>query len=225
MSACRRSEKDPDPEKHRLAPQVPDRPSVERPRFGSRRLVGYRPSFEVKCTVPTQSRRPITIVPRNAQGTVSGLGRSRWWPPPRPAARDRRQSWLQRGRWRWGDTRDRRGPTVDQTRYRLIGDALRGSLYKVVQAGLGAVEGIGSVQYQASAVLYTLLRDHPIDQRGRCRSCRRPGAIVALRRRPCRIYLRASYWMLWQPDEVLLSHLADELETDPVPSPGATSLS
>ena len=113
----------------------------------------------------------------------------------------------------------REGPTVDQTSYRLIGDALRGLLCKAVQAGPGAVEGIGSVQYQASAVLYTLLRDHSIDQRGRCRSCRRPGAIVTLRRQPCRIYLRASYWMLWQPAEALLSHLAAELETDPVPHP------
>jgi hypothetical protein len=60
--------------------------------------------------------------------------------------------------------------------------------------------------------LYTLLLDHPLDQRGRCRSCRRSGAMIGLRRRPCRIYLRASYWLLRQPDEALLRcHLADGL--------------
>jgi hypothetical protein len=114
----------------------------------------------------------------------------------------------------------RGGLTLDQTSYQLIGDALRGLLCRAVQVGPGAVEGIGSVPCQAVAVLYTLLRDHAIDRRGRCRSCRRPGAIVVLRRRPCRIYLRASYWMLRQPNEaLLLSHLAEELETDPCPHP------
>ncbi|MGH3896923.1 MAG: hypothetical protein ACRDTA_01465 [Pseudonocardiaceae bacterium] len=110
----------------------------------------------------------------------------------------------------------RKDLTVDQTSHRLIRDALRRELCRAVQAGPGAVEGIGSVRCQASAVLCTLLRDHSIDQQGRCRSCPHPGTIIGLRRRPCRIYLRASYWMLRQPDQtMLLSHLADELETDP----------
>ncbi len=114
-----------------------------------------------------------------------------------------------------------RGPTVDQTSHRLICDALSEILRKAVQAGPGAVEGIGSIPCRASAVLYTLLRDHPIDRRGRCRSCRRPGGIIRLRRRPCRIYLRASYWLLRQSDEVLLlSHLADELDTGSLPPSG-----
>lgn len=116
------------------------------------------------------------------------------------------------------------GLTVDQTSHRLICHALRRVLCRAVKVGPGAVDGIGSVQCQASAVLYTLLRDHPIDRQGRCRSCRRPGAIIGFRRRPCRIYLRASYWMLRQPDQaLLLSHLAYELETDPVPPSGAGS--
>lgn len=114
--------------------------------------------------------------------------------------------------------------TVDQTSHRLTCDALRRVLRQVVQAGPGAVDRIGSIRYRALAVLYTLLLDHLIDQRGRCRSCRRPGAMIGLRRRPCRIHIRASYWLLRQPDEaLLLSHLAGELEQGTAPSPDAAS--
>jgi hypothetical protein len=101
------------------------------------------------------------------------------------------------------------GWTVDQTRQRLVCDLLREVLR---QAGPGAVEKVDSVLYRASAVLYLLLLDHPIDRWGRCRSCPRPGAMIGFRRRPCRIHLRASYWLLRQPDNaMLLSHLADDL--------------
>ncbi|MGH3804927.1 MAG: hypothetical protein ACRDTD_33240, partial [Pseudonocardiaceae bacterium] len=67
------------------------------------------------------------------------------------------------------------------------------------------------ILYRASAVLYLLLLDHPIDRQGRCRSCPRPGTVIGFRRRPCRIHLRANYWLLRQPDNaMLLSHLADD---------------
>ncbi|MGH3900339.1 MAG: hypothetical protein ACRDTA_19260 [Pseudonocardiaceae bacterium] len=106
-------------------------------------------------------------------------------------------------------TQDR---TVDQTSHQVICDALRGVLLKAVHAGPGAVDGIGSVQCQASAVLYLLLRDHPIDRRGRCRSCRHSGSMVCTRRQYCRIHRTASYWLLRQPNQAqLLSHLATEL--------------
>lgn len=109
------------------------------------------------------------------------------------------------------------GWTIDQTSHRLLCDALRGVLSQTVHAP-GAVDRISSIQYRASAVLYTLLLDHSIDRRGRCRSCRRPGAMIGLRRRPCRIHIRASYWLLHQLDEALLrSHLADELEQGTAP--------
>lgn len=98
-------------------------------------------------------------------------------------------------------------------------DALRGILRRAVHAGPGAVDGIGSIQCQATAVLYLLLGDHAIDRRGCCQSCRRSGAMVGPRR--CRIHLTASYWLLRQPDQVLLlSHLADELGLDTAP-PGS----
>jgi hypothetical protein len=100
------------------------------------------------------------------------------------------------------------GRAVNQTRHRLICDTLRASLL----AGPGTVERPGLTRYWASAVLYLLLLDHPIDRRGRCRSCRRSGDIIGLRRRPCRIHLQASYWLLHQPSEaLLLSQLAGEL--------------
>jgi len=57
--------------------------------------------------------------------------------------------------------------TVNQTTHRLVCEALRGVLRQFTQAGPGAVEEIGSVPYRVSAVLYTLLLDHPIDRRGR----------------------------------------------------------
>ncbi len=102
--------------------------------------------------------------------------------------------------------------TVDQTSHRLVCDALRQILRQGTQTGPGAVEDVGSMLYQVSAVLYQLLLDHPIDQRGRCRSCRRPGARIAFRRRCCLIHLRASHWLLHQPDKaMLLGRLADEL--------------
>jgi hypothetical protein len=104
------------------------------------------------------------------------------------------------------------GRTVDQTSHRLICDALRGALSQAVQAGPGALDQPSSIRCRASAVLYLLLLDHPIDRQCRCRSCRRPGGIIALRRRPCRILIRASYWLLHQPDEArLLSQLTTEL--------------
>jgi hypothetical protein len=105
-----------------------------------------------------------------------------------------------------------RGRTVDQTSHRLVCEALR----ETVRAGPGALERVGSVRYRASAVLYLLLLEHPIDRRGRCRSC--PGVMIGLRPRPCQIHLRASDWLLHHPDEaLLLSHLARELGTGRVP--------
>ncbi len=105
-----------------------------------------------------------------------------------------------------------KGRTIEQTSYRLVCDALR----QAVAAGPSAASGIDSIRYRAAAVLYTLLLDHPLDRRGRCRSCRRSGALIGPRRRPCRIHLRASYWLLCQPDATAAPrHLADALSAVP----------
>jgi hypothetical protein len=113
-----------------------------------------------------------------------------------------------------------RGRTVDQISYRLMCDALRGFLRRAVKAGPGAVEGINSIGCWASAVLYTLLLDHPVDRQGRCRSCRRSNAMIRLPR--CQIRIIASNWLLHQPDQAtLLSHLANELGLGTAPPLGA----
>ncbi|MEO9104932.1 MAG: hypothetical protein ABI264_00005 [Pseudonocardiaceae bacterium] len=58
--------------------------------------------------------------------------------------------------------------------------ALRGVLRAVVESPRGT-GGIGSVECRAVVTLYSLLRDHPVDQWGRCQSCRRPGSVLGLR--------------------------------------------
>ncbi len=102
--------------------------------------------------------------------------------------------------------------------------ALRGVLLAAVKAGPGAAGGIGSIECQVVATLYVLLvRDHPIDRWGRCRSCRRPGAVLGPRWRRCRVYSQAIVW-LRQPEELLLRLLAEELglataPTEPLQTP------
>jgi hypothetical protein len=118
-----------------------------------------------------------------------------------------------------------KGRTIDQISHRLMRDALRGFLLQAMRARPGAAEGISSIGCQASAVLYTLLLDHPIDRRGRCLSYRCSGtmiggAMTGLRR--CRIHLTAIFWMLLQPDEATLrSRLASELGLGTAPPPVA----
>ena len=112
------------------------------------------------------------------------------------------------------------GRTVDQTRHRLVCEALR----ETMRAGPGALERVGSIRYRASAVLYLLLLEHPIDGRGRCHFC--PGVVIGLRPpRPCRIHFRASDWLLHHSTEMLLSHLAREFGSGSVPSCGAAGTS
>lgn len=109
------------------------------------------------------------------------------------------------------------GRTVEQTSHQLVCEALR----ETVRAGPGAIEGVGSIRYRASALLYLLLLQHPVDEHGRCRSC--PGVMTGLRPRPCRIHLKASDWLLHHPDDaLLLSHLARELGASRVP-PGSAA--
>ncbi len=113
-----------------------------------------------------------------------------------------------------------KGRTIDQISHRLMRNALRGFLLQAMRARPGAVEGISSIGCQASAALYTLLLDHPIDRRGRCPSCRGFGAVIGLRR--CRIHRTAIFWLLLQPDEATLrSRLASELGLGTTPPPGA----
>ncbi|MCA1709170.1 MAG: hypothetical protein LC808_40175 [Actinobacteria bacterium] len=114
-----------------------------------------------------------------------------------------------------------RGPSVHQTSHQLLCDALRGVLRAAVQAGPGAADGIGTVACRAVAALFMLLMSHPVDRRGRCRSCRRPGAVFGRRWRRCRVHVGAGFW-LHQPDQgLLLRLLADELTQHAAPPSGS----
>lgn len=114
------------------------------------------------------------------------------------------------------------GLNMQQATHRLMREALCSDLRDAVEAGSLDGGETSSIRCRACAVLYMLLCDHPVDRRGRCRSCRRTGAMLGRRRRTCRIYLEASFW-LRQPDEVVLGHLASELNHRPAPVQGARS--
>lgn len=92
--------------------------------------------------------------------------------------------------------------------------ALRDVVLAAVTSRPAADGGTASIQFRACAMLYLLLNDHPLDRRGRCRSCSRPGAMLGQRHRKCRIHAKARLW-LRQPDDVVLHHLASELNHHP----------
>ncbi|MGH3589785.1 MAG: hypothetical protein ACRDZY_16110 [Acidimicrobiales bacterium] len=101
--------------------------------------------------------------------------------------------------------------------------ALRDVLIAAVESGPGAAGGIGSLQCRVFATLYALLGAHTVDQRGRCWSCRRPGAVLGFRRRHCRVHREATLW-LQQPEWFLRTRLISELGlTDLPPAQGSTN--
>lgn len=99
-----------------------------------------------------------------------------------------------------------RSRTAYQTSYKLLCQMLRGALLDGVDSG-----GVGSVTYRATAALYALLLAHPIDRRGRCRSCRHPGPVLGLRRCKCRVHGEAHLYLHSSGDAILLSCLTSEL--------------
>ena len=110
---------------------------------------------------------------------------------------------------------------VHQTSHALLRRLLHKILIDGAQAGCGAAGGIGSVPLRASATLYALLLAHPLDQQGRCRACRNPGAVFGRRHR-CWVHLQANYW-LRQPEELLHFRVANEwgLANPSLPTAGA----
>jgi hypothetical protein len=111
--------------------------------------------------------------------------------------------------------RAKQAPTVHQVSYTLAGELLRGVLWDQVEPGPDSADEGASVSWRACAALYALSRNHPIDRRGRCRSCRRPGAIVVPLRRRCQVHIETCYWLHQPDDAFLLSHLAAELGIPP----------
>lgn len=104
----------------------------------------------------------------------------------------------------------RRGPSVQQTNHRVMCEVLRGVLREALDPGGGDGLPVGSVPCRAVATLYMLLLNHPVDRRGRCRSCRRPGAVLGGRWRRCRMHGEAALW-LTQPAGFLAAHLTREV--------------
>ncbi|MGH3865625.1 MAG: hypothetical protein ACRDQ4_05700 [Pseudonocardiaceae bacterium] len=116
----------------------------------------------------------------------------------------------------------RPSPSADQVIYGVVYTALRRILREGVQAGLGAAEGLNSLQCRFAGALYALLMAHPIDRRGRCRHCRRPGSVIGRRRQSCAVYLEVDHW-LHHSDERLRTQAALQWGLTPSPSPAATT--
>lgn len=95
-------------------------------------------------------------------------------------------------------------PTVYQTEHGLLCEVMRSFLVGEVQSSRGVGRSGG-----AAAALYSLLIAHPVDQQGRCRSCRGPGWLRR-RRRVCMVFQKAHYW-LRLPSHRVIIHLASDL--------------
>ncbi len=125
------------------------------------------------------------------------------------------------GWWNISSQRTAMGMSVHQTSYDMLRESLRDGLVTAVEPRNANV-GCESVHYRATAALYALLGGHPIDRRGRCRCCHGPRALLARRRRICHVYVAVRYY-LHQPDQVLLHHLASELEQSSFPAGGRSA--
>jgi len=110
-------------------------------------------------------------------------------------------------------------PNVHQTSHELLRETLRSALTAAADSGRDD-DGIGSTPCRAIAALYALLGAHPVDRRGRCRSCRGLRALPGRRHRICRILVAARFY-LYQPEDILLRLLASELNQHATPPPTA----
>lgn len=106
--------------------------------------------------------------------------------------------------------------SVHQTSYALLREELRGVVLQAAADERTAYDDTGSIEGRASAALYALLGDHPIDRRGRCRSCGGPRGVLSCRRRVCRVLVAARFY-LQQPVDVLLGDLAGAVEPGAAP--------
>lgn len=106
-------------------------------------------------------------------------------------------------------------PSYVSPSYVLLCRMLRGALEELVASG-----GVGSVECRAVAALYALVLAHPVDHRGRCLWCGWAGVVLGRRRR-CRIYRVAQYWLHQSRTTLLVTDLANELGMCVVPPPDA----
>ena len=110
----------------------------------------------------------------------------------------------------------RPSPSVQQATYGVAYTELRRVLRAGVQAGPGAEEGLNSLLCRVTGALYALLMAHPIDRRGRCRRCRRPGSVIGRRRQSCAVYVEVNHW-LHHSDERLRTQMAHHWGLTPSP--------
>lgn len=102
-------------------------------------------------------------------------------------------------------------PNAHQTEHGLLRELLGSFLVAELESSSGA-GGCRWVGCGAGAALYSLLAAHPVDRRGRCRSCRSTGWL-GRRRQVCSVFQKAHYW-LRQPTHQVQAHLASELGVD-----------
>lgn len=98
-----------------------------------------------------------------------------------------------------------------QAGHGLLCEELRGWLVNTLEHGDGAQDGNEPTRWRECAVVYSLLREHAIDQKGRCRRCRCPRAVFRRRRRRCQVHVVADFY-LRQPEEFVRSYLTGELD-------------
>jgi hypothetical protein len=101
-----------------------------------------------------------------------------------------------------------------------VSEALCGALLAAMRSGPATQEGCDSILHRAGAALYSLLAAHPVDGRGRCRSCR-GHRWRGRRRQVCLIFLETHYW-LRQPSHIVQAHLVAEWGLD-VATPRGTA--
>jgi hypothetical protein len=113
------------------------------------------------------------------------------------------------------------GSTGYQTSHDSLCLMLRKGLVDGVRARRGSADGISSVESQAVLTLDSLLRDQPVDQWGRCRSCRRPRSVRRARWHHGQVHSTATLGLHRLDEVLLLSLLADELGLATAPPPMA----
>ncbi|MGH3934554.1 MAG: hypothetical protein ACRDS1_06185 [Pseudonocardiaceae bacterium] len=114
------------------------------------------------------------------------------------------------------------GDHASRSVYQASHGRLRGVLRGALRAAMDSESGVASMGFRAGVALDSLLAAHPVDRRGRCRSCRGRGWL-ARRRRVCMVFQQAHYW-LRQPTDRVITHLASEWGVDVLALPGATGL-
>lgn len=98
-----------------------------------------------------------------------------------------------------------------QVSHGLLCEELRRWLVDALERGVSAPDGSESIRWRESAVVYSLLRDHEVDRKGRCHRCRCPRGVFGRRRRRCRVHVVANFY-LRQPEAFVHTHLTGELE-------------